>query len=47
MPSIHTRVRPQTWEARQVKQDAQLDRIGNTVDTLGELARGMGDALDR
>ncbi|GAX77861.1 hypothetical protein CEUSTIGMA_g5303.t1 [Chlamydomonas eustigma] len=36
-----------TWETRKLKQDAQLDRIGNTVETLGELARGMGDALDR
>ncbi len=36
-----------TWETRKAQQDKQLDRIGQTVDTLGELARGMGEALDR
>lgn len=39
--------RPQEWEYAKMRQDAQLDRIEKGVGTLGEMAKGMQEELDK
>jgi hypothetical protein len=35
----------QEWEDAKAKQDKQLDRVGNVVDRLKEIANNMGDEV--
>ncbi|KAF8054757.1 SYP71 [Scenedesmus sp. PABB004] len=39
--------RSQEWQHARVRQDAQLERIERGVGTLGEMARGMQEELDK
>jgi hypothetical protein len=40
-------LRAQEWEHAKKKQDNQLDRIEKGVTTLGEIAKGMQEELDK
>jgi len=37
----------QEWEYAKVRQDAQLERIERGVGTLGDMAKGMQEELDK
>lgn len=37
----------QEWEYAKVRQDAQLERIERGIGTLGDMARGMQEELDK
>ncbi len=37
----------QEWDEARKAQDKRLDRIGQAVDELGDMARGLGEEVDR